>query len=130
MINEYHNEGRIIAFKIGGNATMPVSRKRDMTLPELPEIPASEDQIAQGKKLYNTYCGWCHGLGLVSSMLYPDLRYLSREKHAIFKEIVIDGAFLGSGMPKFDDVMNAEDALAVQAFVFEQSVLLRKGVTP
>ncbi len=130
MINDYHNEGRIIAFKIGGKATMPVSKKRDMTLPELPQIPAGEDRIAQGKTLYNTYCIWCHGGGAVSSMLYPDLRYLSQEKHAIFKEIVIDGAFLGSGMPKFDDVMNAEDALAVQAFVLEQSVLLRQGLIP
>ncbi|MDK1023831.1 MAG: PQQ-dependent dehydrogenase, methanol/ethanol family [Gammaproteobacteria bacterium] len=121
MINEYHNEGRIIAFKLGGNAPMPVSQKRDLDFPELPEITASADQVAQGKELYRTYCGWCHN----SSMLLPDLRYLAKEKHAMFKEIVIDGAFLELGMPRFDDVLNAEDTRAIQAYVLEQAVLLR-----
>ena len=65
-------------------------------------------------------------LGAVSSLLYSDLRYLSQEKHAIFKEIVIDGALLGLGMPRFDDALNAEDALAIQAYIFEESVLLRE----
>lgn len=125
MINEYHNEGRIIAFKIDGKAAMPVSMRRDRTLPPLPEIAASADQIAHGSKKYGKYCSWCHGGETVSANLYPDLRYLSTEKHLIFKEIVIDGAFLSAGMPKFDDVLNAEDALAIQAFVIEQSKLLR-----
>ncbi|HIG40696.1 MAG: PQQ-dependent dehydrogenase, methanol/ethanol family [bacterium] len=126
MINSYHNEGRIIAFKLAGSAVMPVSAKRDFSLPRLPRIKTKPDQIAEGSRLYGKYCGWCHGGGVVSSMLYPDLRYLSPDKHAIFKEIVVDGALQGLGMPKFDDVLDASQALAIQAFVIEQSALLRE----
>ncbi len=126
MINEYHNEGRIIAFKLGGTATIPISQKRDLTFPALPDIATTEEQVKHGEELYNESCGWCHGLGMASSKLYPDLRYLSPEKHAIFKEIVVDGALLSLGMPSFGDRINAEDALAIQAYVLEESRLFRE----
>jgi quinohemoprotein ethanol dehydrogenase len=124
-INDYHNEGRIIAFKIGGAAPMPVSASRDMTVPPAPDIEYTQAQVAAGNKLYDKFCGWCHGAFLMTSNLYPDLRYLTPEKHAIFKEIVIDGAYLGLGMPKFDDALTAEDAADIQAYVLEMSKGLR-----
>ncbi|MFT5805401.1 MAG: quinohemoprotein ethanol dehydrogenase [Candidatus Paceibacteria bacterium] len=124
-INDYHNEGRIIAFKIGGAAPMPVSASRDMTVPPAPDIQYTQAQVAAGNKLYDKFCGWCHGGFLMTSHLYPDLRYLTPEKHAIFKEIVIDGAYLGLGMPKFDDALTAEDATNIQAYVLEISKGIR-----
>ena len=63
---------------------------------------------------------------MASSKLYPDLRYLSPEKHAIFKEIVVDGALLSLGMPSFGDRINEADALAIQAYVLEESRLFRE----
>jgi quinohemoprotein ethanol dehydrogenase len=61
----------------------------------------------------------------MTSNLYPDLRYLTPEKHAIFKEIVIDGAYLGLGMPKFDDALTPSDAADIQAYVLEMSKGIR-----
>ena len=124
-INDYHNEGRIIAFKIGGAAPMPVSASRDMTVPPAPDIQYTQAQVAAGNKLYDKFCGWCHGGFLMTSNLYPDLRYLTPEKHAIFKEIVIDGAYLGLGMPRFDDALTPSDATNIQAYVLEISKGIR-----
>ncbi len=122
MINEYENEGRIIAFKLGAKSPMPLSKKKpDRTIPDLPQLSASDDDLEKGRVLFGKYCQSCHGGG----MLHPDLRYLTQAKHAILKEIVLGGAFLGLGMPRFDDVLNEADVDAIQFYLFSQTMLLR-----
>ena len=129
-INEYHNEGRIIAFKLGGTGEMPVSAKRDMTQPPMPDIEIDQSLLAAGETKYNTYCSVCHGGLAVSANLYPDLRYTIPEKHDIFKEIVVDGALVGLGMPSFGDAIDAEGAREIQMYVLEQARVLRAGEIP
>ncbi|MFT5100851.1 MAG: quinohemoprotein ethanol dehydrogenase [Candidatus Azotimanducaceae bacterium] len=124
-INEYHNEGRIIAFKRGGDKPMPVSKKRDLRPPPMPDIEIDQSMIVKGGEKFNTYCAVCHGLLVMSSNLFPDLRYLSADKHAIFKQIVIEGAFINMGMPSFGDVLTAEDARAIQMYVLDNAKLMR-----
>jgi quinohemoprotein ethanol dehydrogenase len=125
-INEYHNEGRIIAFKRGGDEPMPVSAKRDLTPPPMPDIEIDHSLIATGEEKFNAYCAVCHGFLVMSSNLYPDLRYLSADKHAIFKQIVVDGAFVNAGMPSFGDALTAEDARAIQMYVLDNARLMRE----
>ncbi len=126
IINEYHNEGRVLVFKLGGTAPMPVSLKREQVLPDLPEQTASVDVIAEGKEHYRTYCGACHGPYAVSGLLVPDLRYLSPDKRTIFEYIVVDGAFRELGMPSFGDVLTKEDARAIHAYLLQRSYELKE----
>jgi quinohemoprotein ethanol dehydrogenase len=124
-INTYLNEGRIIAYKLGGAAPMPVSATRDLRVPPAPNIQTTAAQVAAGAESYDKYCGWCHGLFVQSSLLFPDLRHLTPEKHAIFQQIVLGGAYVGLGMPKFDDALTPEDVTNIQAYILEAAKPLR-----
>ena len=125
-INDYHNEGRILAFKLGGAKPIPQSAKRDLTPPPMPAIDIDESLIAAGEIKFNEYCAVCHGVLAMSSNLFPDLRYTVAEKHTIFKEIVVDGALVPLGMPSFGDALNADDANAIQMYVLEQARIMRE----
>lgn len=124
IINDYLNEGRVLAFKLGADAPMPMSTPRDKTVPKPPELAASEDELAHGATLYGQYCSPCHGGGAVSSLIVPDLRYMQPERHAIFEDIVVKGALQSLGMPEFSEYVDADDARAIHAYVTAQAQLL------
>ena len=67
------------------------------------------------------HCHFCHGDRAVSGSKIPDLRYLSREKHTIFNQIVLQGVFQDLGMPGFSDYLSVEDAEAIQAYIIERA---------
>jgi quinohemoprotein ethanol dehydrogenase len=121
VINRHVNEGRVLAFKLGGSAEMPISAPRDTTLPEPPTQVASAESVAHGKYLYDHHCWPCHGGGAASSWVVPDLRFLSTERHAIFNDIVLEGALLPAGMPSFGADLEAADADAIHAYVIAEA---------
>jgi quinohemoprotein ethanol dehydrogenase len=55
---------------------------------------------------------------VLSSGMTPDLRYMSAETHASFKDIVVRGA--RPGMPPFADVLSEGDADAIHAFLIDR----------
>ena len=75
-------------------------------------------QVAQGEVLYNRYCGRCHVFG---RGLLPDLRRMSPATHRIFDDIVLNGAYAGKGMARWDDVISRSDAEAIHAYVIDQA---------
>ncbi len=124
IINEYHNEGRVLTFKLGGKLPMPENTKRDTTLPTPAPVTATAEQLKQGASLYNRYCMACHGFAAASSWIVPDLRYLAPEKHLIFADIVVRGALSGNGMPSFDGYLSEEQAELVHQYINEQAQAL------
>ena len=124
IINTHINEGRILAFKLGGTAPMPQSARRDLTIPEPPAIAATPDELARGETLYQEYCGFCHGQEAVSAWIVPDLRYLAPAKHGLFNQIVVDGLYEPLGMPNFSDALTDADATAIHAYVVGQARVL------
>jgi alcohol dehydrogenase (cytochrome c)/quinohemoprotein ethanol dehydrogenase len=111
------NISRILAFKLDGDAELPAK-------PELPETPAApeafggQDQITAGGRLYGRYCALCHGVGVVSGGIIPDLRHSATIGSAeAFRSVVLEGALLDKGMAAWDQVLDEEDAEAVRAFV-------------
>ena len=124
IINDYHNEGRVLVFRLGGNADMPLSASRDKTVPKPPEMEASEEELAHGQSLYGRHCSTCHGGAVVGSWVVPDLRYMQAGKHSIFNEIVVNGAMQSLGMPEFSDYVEADDARAIHAYVISQARVL------
>jgi quinohemoprotein ethanol dehydrogenase len=113
--------GRVLTFKLGGQASLPPIPTPDPlpTPPPLMDVPAEVPK--RGGLLYAKYCSFCHGNGVVSGGSIPDLRHLSPSIHENFDAIVRGGAFERQGMPRFDDVLAESDARAVHAYLIEKA---------
>jgi quinohemoprotein ethanol dehydrogenase len=119
----YENVNRIIAFKLGGGAVKLPPERHDPPVPEPPKETASRAQIERGEVLFTQECSRCHVFGPSDT---PDLRKLTPELHAAFKDIVLRGALAGGGMGRFDDVLSQEDADAIHAYLIDQSWIAYK----
>ncbi|MGI9288282.1 MAG: c-type cytochrome, partial [Pseudomonadales bacterium] len=86
-----------------------------------PQSKAGDDTIDRGNALYHRFCFRCHGVGVVSDGSLPDLRYLNRIWHDNFNKVVLDGMRENAGMPRFDDVLDRQDSVAVQAYIIDQA---------
>ena len=110
--------GRLLVFKLDGQAELPAP----VAMPDPIEPPprqGTDEMVERGEQLYAQHCGRCHGGALMSSAVVPDLRALSVAKHAVFRNIVLNGILQGTGMAGFADVLDAEDADAIQAYVLD-----------
>ncbi|MDZ7768833.1 MAG: c-type cytochrome [Woeseiaceae bacterium] len=115
------NFSRILAFKIGGNDELP-PMPDVMAAASPPESFGSESQINTGARLYTRSCAGCHGIGAISGGVLPDLRYSAMTSSAeAFRNVVLEGALLNKGMAGFAEVIDADDAEAVRAFVVSQA---------
>jgi quinohemoprotein ethanol dehydrogenase len=115
---KFGNEGRIIAFRMDGGAVPKPAAVVDAPLEARPARLGSAAQVAQGEVLYNRYCGRCHVFG---RGLLPDLRRMSPATHQIFDDIVLNGAYAGKGMARWDDVISRSDTQAIHAYVIDQA---------
>ncbi len=116
-INRYANNGKILAYKIGGKAKLEVAEQLRSPMVQPPVETFAAAQIAKGSQTYHRYCGVCHGFFAMSSGLLPDLRMSSPEVFARYKEIVLDGELAGNGMASFADVVNEQDVKDIRAYV-------------
>ena len=114
--------GRLLVYKLGGKAELPAPPEAPVT-PTPPPRHGTDESIAKGQVLYNTHCGRCHGLGLESSGLLPDLRDMGHDMTAatpeVFKAIVLQGAYVERGMVSFADVLSEADAEALYDYVVD-----------
>ena len=117
------SRGRILTYKLGGTETLPPT-EADVPMPAPPELTAAAATIQHGKAIYHTYCGVCHGPGVKGGGVIPDLRYMQPAKHAVFKEIVLDGVLEDKGMVGFSDVLTQEDVTAIQSYVISEARIL------
>ena len=116
------SEGRILTFKLGGQAALPEPNVAFLEIPEPPAMETTAEQVADGRMLYHTYCALCHGPGVTGSGGgTPDLRYSSADVHGSWDAIVLQGAFRGKGMASFEHVLSAEDSQAIRAYVVSQA---------
>lgn len=123
----YGNAGRVVAFKLGD---APVPKPTAVGTIPVPEPPAREGtaaQIATGEILYNRFCSRCHVFG---HAVLPDLRKLSPVTHQLFYEIVLNGAYRGKGMARWDDVLSRSDAEAIHAYLIDQAWLAKTSDPP
>jgi quinohemoprotein ethanol dehydrogenase len=116
----YGNAGRIVAFKLGGAEVPKPNLSSAAPFPQPPPREGSPVQIAAGEVLYNRFCARCHVFG---QGLLPDLRRLSAPTHQIFYDIVLNGAYAGKGMARWDDVLTRTDAEAIHAYLVDQAWL-------
>jgi quinohemoprotein ethanol dehydrogenase len=110
------NANRILAFKLDGGATpVPPDLPPLAPLPEPPAQIGTTADIAAGAKLFGSNCAMCHANFPRSPV--PDLRRLTAEKHAAFKDIVLHGALQPRGMPRWDDLLSEKDADEIHAYL-------------
>ncbi|MEI9963948.1 MAG: c-type cytochrome [Caulobacteraceae bacterium] len=109
---------RLLVFKLGGTATLP-PLKPEGEIPEPPPLRATEAQVQKGAQLYARTCAICHGQQAVGGV--KDLRHMTRETHAAFKDIVLGGARKAKGMASFADILTPEDADAIHAYLIARA---------
>ena len=111
---------RALVFRLGGEATLPDLIAR--VIPDAPPMPdISEEELAQGSRLYSELCTRCHGSGGVSDGSIADLRHLSPDTRARFDDIVLRGVYEPLGMPRFEMDLDEVQAALIHAYLIEQS---------
>jgi quinohemoprotein ethanol dehydrogenase len=108
--------------KLGGPQDIPAPPARtEEPYRQPPDPTGTADQVAAGRLLFYTWCAKCHSLGVPA--VTPDLTRLNRgiADPNVFKTIVLKGALVPLGMPRFDDVMSATDVAALHAFLVDES---------
>ena len=125
---DVENLNRVVAFKLGGTATL-IPPKRVERVLDPPTIAIDAELAASGKVIYDTYCYMCHGLDTISGGVLPDLKYAGPDVHDSWIDIVIDGVLEDNGMRSFRDVLSVKDAEAVQAYIIQKAQQLKKRQT-
>lgn len=118
--------GRLVAFKLGGTATLP-----DPPPPAPPANPPNEtfeDSVVRaGELLYFEHCGRCHGAGTRGYNIIPDLRRSPMLTNAeAWRTVVIDGALTARGMVGWSNLIDATQAESIRAYVAREAVVLQQ----
>ena len=120
---------RVLAFKLGGTAEIPIAPVLELAVPKPPPRRATPEQLVAADDTWVKYdCQTCHGghamaLGKVArGGAIPDLRY-SPLLYLGWDEVVLGGALEAQGMPSFKRVfgMTEEDSEAIRGYVIEQA---------
>ena len=121
--DEARGKSRLVAFKLDGEQTLPVQALDQAPFPEPPAQNLDENLISRGEFLYlDIGCAWCHGIDVAGGGgSVPDLRYLTKDKHAAWEAIVLGGAYQHKGMLSYKNVLSAEDSEAIQAYVIDRA---------
>jgi len=114
------NRSRLLVFKLNGEAELPPAIETPLVI-DPPELTASAEQVAAGRKEYLTYCVFCHGDGMVSGGATPDLRALTAEKHALWDAIVLGGMHWQNGMVGFGGELSKEQSDNIQSYAIERA---------
>ncbi|MEE3327868.1 MAG: PQQ-dependent dehydrogenase, methanol/ethanol family [Myxococcota bacterium] len=114
---DYVNAGQVLAWKLGGKASMPEREKRIPGQVQARKVEATQDVIDMGRGLYGENCVRCHGPGAVSSGLLPDLRYSSQDVYDNWNGIVLGGMRGMNGMASFADALTLTESNAIRAYV-------------
>jgi len=112
---------RILTFKLGAARELP-------PIPDAQPIPdppsrgeADESAVARGAALFAGHCSYCHGVGAISGGTLPDLRRMQPFSHGNFELIVRGGLLQGAGMPRFDEVLSAEEVADIHAYLLAKA---------
>ena len=121
------NTGRLLVFKLDGGAVpIPPELPPLEVAPEPPrQAPGvTPETIAQGRGLFFANCAICHANQHRS--ITPDLRRMQPGTHDAFKAIVLDGALVPNGMPRWNDVLTPAEADALHAYLIDLQVATRR----
>jgi quinohemoprotein ethanol dehydrogenase len=113
----YVNDGRILAWKLGGSAQMPPLERLSKPPIRAPKLELSAARVERGRGLYGRHCARCHGVVTRSTGVIPDLKRSSEGVHESWNAIVLGGVLSGGGMASFADLLDEEGSDAIHAYV-------------
>lgn len=114
------NVGRVLAYKLGGTATLPELPSFTPVHVPAPQTDAGPEVIAAGMQAYGSHCAVCHGDHAISYGTLPNLRQSPLLGDAeLWKEVVIDGAKAPAGMRGWKGVFDDQTAEAIRAYVID-----------
>ena len=124
----YHkgNANRLLVFRLGGGAVpIPPDLPPLQPAPEPPAqfSDATPAMLAEGSGLFTANCSMCHSNQPRAPL--PDLRRMKPGIHAAFEQIVLGGAFVPNGMPRWNDVLSPEQAHAIHAWLIDEQGKVR-----
>jgi mono/diheme cytochrome c family protein len=110
------NDGRLLVFKLGGTASIPVTEAIDR---EVDAISGDLDpeQVRQGNYAYHRWCWSCHGIGGVAGGVLPDLRKSELFFSDALEPIVLEGTLLAKGMPNLSQWVTKADLALIRSYV-------------
>jgi len=110
--------GRMLTFKLGGDAKLDVPAYGHKGPPPVPtiKVDTSPQVIHQGKLLFGANCDGCHGANAIAGPL-PDLRYASNATLESLEDIVLGGKRASLGMPSFRKILNADQVRAIRSYI-------------
>jgi PQQ-dependent dehydrogenase (methanol/ethanol family) len=111
------NVSRMLAFKLGGPASLPPLPEVEQPVLHPPASTASTAEIHCGEAVFQRYCAACHGDVAVSGGVLPDLRYSSTLDNDQWFDIVLGGMLQPNGMVSFKKELSRQDAAAARAYV-------------
>ncbi len=120
------NRSRVLTFKLGGRTALPPITDQPRLLPELSSVKLDSEQVEAGFKIYDRYCGHCHGSGAVGGGVIPDLRYSSILGSAdAWQQVVLEGVLSSQGMVGFDAELASQDAESIRNYVIGRNQFAR-----
>jgi quinohemoprotein ethanol dehydrogenase len=120
------NANRLLVFKIGGGEVpLPPELPPLQPAPEPPaQLPGvTPAMIAEGQALLTANCSICHSNQPRAGL--PDLRRMAENTHAGFEAIVLEGALVPGGMPRWDDRLSPAQVKAIHAYLIHTQGKLR-----
>lgn len=115
------NQARILAFKLGGEATpRPVVTTPTVSVATPPPVAdrGTPAQLATGAQRFETLCATCHAAVTHAA---PNLTRMSLQTHRDFMDIVLKGTRVEKGMADFSNVLSKEEAESIHAYVIHQA---------
>jgi quinohemoprotein ethanol dehydrogenase len=110
---------RLLVFKLdASNVTLPPTPPA-APLDDPPPLRASEADIKAGAQLFNQTCSTCHGVDARGGL--KDLRFMSRQTHAQFNDIVLGGIRKEKGMASFADLLTPQQAQQIHSYLISRA---------
>ena len=112
---------RVLVFKLGGTHQLPPLVVAEKQMPKPLPVTADAKAVEHGHVMYERHCGYCHGAGLRTGGVTPDLRWSQPAIHELWQKIVIDGLFENAGMVSFRKFLTPDDAEAIRQYVLSEA---------
>ncbi len=116
------NLPRILAYRLGGTASLPPLPVAALPVLDPPPETATPNTVAAGKRLYHTFCSTCHGDAATGSGILPDLRYSNVIKDGRAMDVIVrQGALQANGMVAFKDEISQRDLEQIRAYLIHRA---------
>lgn len=110
---------KLLVFKLGATGvTLPPMPAPSAIAPP-PPLRAPEATVTRGRVLYQQTCVRCHGEDAIGGV--KDLRWMSKEAHDLFEEIVLGGIYREKGMASFADVLDKQGSDAIHQYLIARA---------